>query len=241
MISGVPSNPERAIKLITFLSINMTFLASIIFMIYQMKTYFTIWLQYIIAFVLILDFLIIIYAFFYDKIYNFLNLTISGWKRNRLAKKHFLELKYLVETFSDSIERNDGIPKVLDELRSQKEEFRYLIVPQKNEIINLLFDLQEYMKRFDKTAGDFKNFNNQFHDIIKIYNEFWMNRPLNDVRSILEVQKQGSIPENIKKKYNESKVKYEKFLDKYEEFGNRVNKEFGGRIVNTYLDQPKEL
>jgi hypothetical protein len=241
MMPGVQSNPERGSKLITFLSINMTFLASIIFMLYQLKNYLNIWTQYIISLILILDFVIIIYAFFYDKIYYFLSQSRSKWKRNRLARKHFSELRDIIDIFRELTEDQNSIPKVFDDLRSGNDKFKYLIVPNKNEIINLLIDLQKSMKRFDRTAEDFEHFNDQMRNIIKIYNEFWINRPIIDVKLIVEVHKDGSIPENIKKKYDSSRGKYEKFLVKYEEFGKKVNKQFGGDIINTYFDIPKEL
>ena len=64
---------------------------------------------------------------------------------------------------------------------------------------------------------------------------------LRDIKSVESKSELGVIPKNIKDEYENRRNNYDKFLDKYIEFGEKVNNEFGGRITNVYIERFEKL
>lgn len=85
----------------------------------------------------------------------------------------------------------------------------------------------------------------QFDAIIRIYNELYIKSALITIRDIKKSSKVNTgnevIPKKIKDDYKTRMGKYEKFLDRYIEFGERFNREYGGNIVRTYREEFEEL
>lgn len=237
----IPAKPDKGSRLIPFAAV-IGSLAVIVGLIIQNKDLFSDMLvQYAILLVLIVYLFIIIYVFFSDKILLKFSRIITKRKENKIARKYFPEFKYLKDKFDRSIKINNGITGVFDRLRSQSELYKYLNVPGLNEIDSLLINLDQSIKDFDKTGKDFELLIDQFEAIIKIYNNFYIKNVLKDIKCIKQLFNSDTIPKNIKDEYHDQKTEYDNFVNKYREFGEKVNREYGSKIVHDYIEKIEEV
>lgn len=186
---------------------------------------------------------ILIYVFFFDIIHSRFNYIRQKRKRNKIACKYLLELKTLVEKFNKLTETHNSLTGVFDKLRSETDIYKYLNQNdvQLNRIKDLLSNLDKAIDSFDKTEDDFKLIINQFDAVIRIYADLYVKSTLRDIKSVESKSELGVIPKNIKDEYENRRNNYDKFLDKYIEFGEKVNNEFGGRITNVYIERFEKL
>jgi len=122
------SKPDRGAKLIPLMAI-LGSLAVILTVINLLRQYLSESVQILVISIFIIYMLITIYVFSYDWISKFVVQKRLNYKHNLLAIKYFPEFKNFTETFSEFIERDNNIPKVLNKLRSDQMEFRYLFIP----------------------------------------------------------------------------------------------------------------
>jgi len=242
---GIPK-PDKGGKL-AYLTGIIASLAAMVALIFQNKSYISGWVQYAILLALIFVIIFIIYIFFSDEIFIRYDRLIAERKHQKVACKYFPDLKILVENFENIIEVRGELTGVFDRLRSEIDIFKYLNLndPQLNQIKNLLFNLKRSIEYFDGTWDDFKLIINQFEVTITIYNEFYVKSALLNIRTIKNLNQtvpaNEMIPEKIKTEYKSRKDAYEKILDKYKDFGDKVNRESGGRTVRIYLEKFEEL
>jgi hypothetical protein len=234
-------NSDKGSRLVYLLGI-MGSLTVITVSIFQNKNLFPeAWIKLAIIFILVLYLFIIIYLFFFESICLKYKDRMIKRKKNETAQKHFPELARLKGKFEKLISFNNGITGVFNNLKSQSEIYKYLDVPQLNGIKNLLADLDNLLKNFDDTGENFELLIGQFESILKIYNEFYVNAILKDIKCLRQIFKNEIIPENIKKQYYDQKAEYDNFVYAYREFGERVNREYGNRIVHDYIEKIEDL
>ncbi len=233
------ASSEKGSKL-TYLVEIIGSLVVIIGFIYALKEYLSYWVQYAVFFALIIIIILIIYIFFSDIFLVIFNRMEIKRKHNEVARKHFDEFKLLVGKFAKFIESNNGITSAFNKLKSE-EKYRYLRVHQLNEINNLLSDLNNFINRFDETGEDFQLLISQFENILRIYEKFYVKDTLSDIECVRQMFKDEIIPKNVKVEYKTRKDDYEKFIDKYKDFGEKVNSEYGSRVVYTYFELLEEL
>lgn len=240
----IQSKPDKGSKL-TYLVGIMASLAVVMGLIFQNRVYISDWFQYAVLLALVFIIMIIIYIFFSDGILIMIRKLKQKRMRNKVARDYYSELKFLSEKFSKLIESDDGITIAFNKLRSESETHRYLdlVDPQLIMIKALLYNMDKAISRFNKTnrfmknADDFELIIDQFDAIINIYEKLYVRSTLTDIKKIAS----GVIPEKNKKDYKIRTDKYEKFMDKYIEFGERVNKEYGSNVVKTYFEKFEDL
>jgi len=243
--SGMPK-PDKGSKL-AYLTGIIVSLTAVVGLVFQNKSSISGWVQYAILLAFILVIIFIIYIFFSDEIFIRYNRLITYRKHNKVACKYLSELKISVEKFDRIIEVRGEITGAFEKLRSETDAFKNLNLndSQLNQIKNLLFNLKRSIRRFDGTGDDFELIIDQFEVIIKIYNELYVKSALIDIRNTKNlneaIPKNEAIPERIKNDYKTRKDAYEKILDKYIEFGDKVNREYGKDIVSTYSEKFEEL
>jgi len=238
--------PDKGSKLTHIVGI-VASLAVVIGLIFNYIDCLSGWVQYAVLLALILANIFIIYILFYETISIRFNQMRLNRKHNKVARKYILDLKILVDKFQMIIENSDNITSVFDRLRSESNLFKYFNLndPQLNQIKNLLFNINESIKRFDGTGDDFELIIKQFEVIKSIYNELYIKSALMNIRLIKNLNESiptnEAIPKRIKDDYKTQKDAYIEFLKKYIEFGEKVNREYGTQIVRTYLEKFEEL
>jgi len=244
--SGAELKRDKSSKLAQLLRL-VTSLVVILGFIYALRDYFSNSIQVMISIILILCLIIMIYIAFFDMIYSSYKQMQLNRMRNEVARNCFPELILLIEKFEKLVNTNDSIIQVFNKLRSEEENFKYLRVPQLNRIENLIINLNQAINSCKRNADNLELLIKQFENVIDIYNEFYINSILDEINDIIRMRKIEAtpknviVPERIKDQYEASTDKYKKFLDKYVDFGERINKEYHGRIIRTYSDELKKI
>lgn len=243
---GVLPEPDKGSKLTQIVGI-VASLAVVIGLIFNYIDCLSGWVQYAVLLALILANIFIIYTLFYETISIRFNQMRINRKHDKVARKYILDLEILVDKYQKIIENSNNITCVFDRLRSESDLFKFFNLndPQLNQIKNLLFNINKSIKRFDGTGDEFKLIIEQFEVILSIYNELYIKSALKDIRLIKNLNGSNptneAIPKRIKGDYENQRGTYEKFLEKYIEFGERVNREYGTNIVRTYSEKFEEL
>jgi len=77
-----------------------------------------------------------------------------------------------------------------------------------------------------------------FDDIVRIYNDFSVCKPVEEIRMI----GREKVPEKIRENYQDHRAVYVRFLQEYQDFVKKMNKLFQQDFLRVpYYETPKEL
>ena len=232
---------EKESKLVPIVVI-ISALAGVLITIVTLRTSFPV--PYYVAAILLLlaIFSILIYGFLAHPICNFINKKRETKKYNALARKYFDKFELFTERFGELLwqSRTVNIPDALRDSQSS-QEFRQVFYLSADVIFNHFRDLldcfKERRKRFDRTKEDFILLVNEFDIILNMYNEFYLCKPVKEIRGI----GRDKFKESFKEDYKKFKGAYERFIGNYTDFEKELNKEFDKMIFREYFEMPGEL
>lgn len=174
---------------------------------------------------------------------------------NRVAGRNFKEFVLFVEEFKETYTRvSPNIATLLTDLRTRSGGGDFAKIPNANPMHvdwicdSFLTGLK--LMRHDQATLSWATAT--FASILRMFNDGLIAPAVNEARTISD---KVGVPRDIKEAYNTSRLKYIHFLDRYEGYIVRVNKEFGpppknlSRIAasiyaplrHPYIERPKEL
>lgn len=95
-------------------------------LIFQLRDYFSEWVQYVVLISLVIIIILIIYIEFCDVIFAKYNKIKDNKRHKKAASKYIEELESLVDNFERIIENNNNITNAFERLRSETELFKYM-------------------------------------------------------------------------------------------------------------------
>ena len=172
---------------------------------------------------------------------------------DRIARKNMKEFRGFVEEFKDTYtSRVPNLTSPLTDLRSRAGLGDFSRIPNANPMYldwicdQLLNGLS--LMRVNQATLSWETVT--FANILRMFNDSLLTPTVTEIRTISD---KVGIPRDIKEAYNTFRLKYIHFLDRYEAFIVRVNKEFPetksvaqfGAIFaplrHPYIERPKEL
>ena len=220
-------------------------LATIFGTIVTARSYFPVYLYYVIIvviFLLVIVSSLLTYRLLGPPIHDFIKKRREIRTHKALAIKYFDKFELLTEMFSGLLwqSKTVNIPDALRDSQSS-QEFRQVFYLSADVIFNHFRDLldcfKERRKRFDRTKEDFILLVNEFDIILNMYNEFYLCKPVKEIRGI----GRDKFKESFKEDYKKFKGAYERFIGNYTYFEKELNKEFGKMIFREYFEMPGEL
>jgi len=218
-------------------------LAGIFIIIVAAHASFPIYLYYgAVISLLVAIFSLLIFGFLAHPLYNFINKRREIKKHNALAKKYFDTFERFTKKFGELLweSKTVNIPDALRDSQSS-QEFRQVFYLSADVIFNHFRDLldcfKERRKRFDRTKEDFILLVNEFDIILNMYNEFYLCKPVKEIRGI----GRDKFKESFKEDYKKFKGAYERFIGNYTDFEKELNEEFDKMVFREDFEMPREL
>ena len=181
--------------------------------------------------------------------------VLCSVRANRIARRNMREFRLYVEEFSETYTRLvPNITSPLTDLRSRASTAEFSKIPNANPMY--LYNLcEQFIRGLDLMRGNQATLSwgtQTFGGILRTFNDSLIAPAVTEIRTISD---KVGIPRDIKENYNTYRLKYIGFLDKYEGFIVRVNKEFGSTskktaalgtilfapLMHPYIERPKEL
>jgi hypothetical protein len=239
---GVGAKIEKESKLGPLAAI-IGALAAILITIVAARASFPVYLYYTAVISLLLAiFSLLIYGFLAHPIYDFFKKRKEKRRHNALAKKYFDKFKRFTERFGELLFKSTtvNIPYALQDSQSS-QDFRPIFYPSTPDFYEHFRDFLDYykerLKRFDRTKEDFTLLVKEFDTILNMYNEFWLCKPVKEIRGI----GRDKVKESFKEDYKKFRGAYERFIGDYIDFEKELNREFGTIIFREYFEMPEEL
>mgnify|MGYP007084778269 CR=1 FL=1 len=160
---------------------------------------------------------------------------------DEIAKWHYGEFREFVDRFSELSDERMGksVSKDLGELsRAGIQGFQRVFILPTFYIQYLITHFRAILDNVYCRKETFVTVTEIFDDIIRIYNNFSVFKPIEEIRMI----GRDKVPENIRETYNDDRVIYVRFLEEYVDFIKKMNKEFRKDLLRVpYYETPKEL
>lgn len=180
--------------------------------------------------------LVSVYYVLWHHIASLFNKAVSAKKHHSLVKKYLREFSLFVDRFCEHSQndRIDNLPRAFKDIDRSIPEFNY---PNSllNDLSNFVPTFKEWVREFRK--GDFQLLITWFEFVLGIYHRQLVLEPLRQLRRI----DQNKLKKHEKEVYENTRERYVRFLDDYENFARAINKEADEPIALAYFDKPCSL
>ena len=174
---------------------------------------------------------------------------------DRTARRNMKEFRLYVEEFEETYTRQSpNLTTPLTDLRNRASSADFSKITNANpmHLYNLCYELLRGLDLMRSNQAALIWGTRTFGTLLRAYNDSLVAPAVTEIRSISD---KVGIPRDIKETYNTYRLKYIGFLDKYEGFIVRVNKEFGpppkkigalgtmlfAPLMHPYIERTKEL
>ncbi len=187
---------------------------------------------------------------------SFPNLTVVTNKEDLTARKHMGELRFFVERFHKMCkpDHGDTIMYPLASLRSRGGDFANLPYPNPIHVELLLIQIPKALDLMKQNKATLAWGVETFNWVLRIFNDQLV---IPTVTAIRTIAANVSLPQDVKEDYNTNRLAYLSFLNDYDNFVDRANKELGSPeevklpesggsytvypLRHIHMERPKEL
>lgn len=181
----------------------------------------------IIKFLLITLPFILILGFWGESIYKRIKNNLEQRKLDKLSNVHFINFKKRVLNFEDFVEFHHGnLLYVIDNIIKNTTEFSQINITDSRIIVYWYEGYKEHLNQFDGTINGLISLNNEFNNILKTYENIYINQPIKEIKKIGINKLQLS----DKKSYKLAQDNYIDFVKDCKKFAQNANEDFNGTI-----------
>jgi len=244
---GIPSprqeeEPRRNDKTTLIIAITGIFISIIVAAVSLLTASIPTQIFYPLALALVVCALALLIGVLYGPASRFLRAKSLSKRYDEIAKWHYNEFKEFVDRFSELSDERKGksVSKDLGELhdRSGIQDFQRVFILPTHYIQYLIIHFKKILDDVYCDKETFVTATEIFDDIIRIYNNFSVFKPVEEIRTI----GRDKVPENIRETYKDDRAIYVRFLEEYVDFIKKMNKKFGQDLLRVpYYETPKEL
>jgi len=162
--------------------------------------------------------------------------------QDQIAKGHRGQFMEFLDKFIELSDQTKfmSVSSDLTELhdRSGIQDFQRLFILSTHYTQELLVHFRQMLNNVFWSKEAFVTAAETFDDIVRIYNNFSVCKPVEEIRTI----GREKVPEKIRENYQDHRAVYVRFLQEYQDFVKKMNKLFQQDFLRVpYYETPKEL